>query len=515
LLQINILVNWKLGKLNKLTLKLKHHQKMKRYLPIALLFCLSFSHSHAQTTVKQDPALKQMVDEVSSQNIEAIVRKLVSFKTRNTLSDTTSATEGIGAARNWIKSEMEKYAAASGGRMKVEFDAFTQPAGGRIDKPTVLKNVLAILKGTDPTDNRIYVVSGHYDSRVTDVMNANAIEPGAVDDASGTAVSMEICRVMAKRSFPATIIFMSVPGEEQGLNGSAHIAKRAKDEKWNVDAMLNNDIVGNTHGMDNDLKDNTHVRVFSEGLPSIDLPSREDGKTLFGINQRTGASIVEPLTKADSIAARREIAVINGLISNGGENDSPSRQLARYIKETAERYVDQLDVKLVYRRDRFLRGGDQTSFQLNGFTAVRFTEMNEDFTHQHQDLRTEKGIVYGDLPEFADYNYIQKVARMNLSVLANLASAPASPQNVVVTTAELTNNTTLKWAAPTAGKKPVGYYVLMRETISPYWEKKFYVTGTEATLDYSKDNYLFAVQSVDADGHESLPIYPKPARGGR
>jgi hypothetical protein len=465
---------------------------MKRYLSIALLFCLTFSRSHAQTTIKQDPALKQMVDEVSSQNIEAIIRKLVSFKTRNTLSDTTSATEGIGAARNWIKSEMEKYAAASGGRMKVEFDAFTQPAGGRFDKPTVLKNVLAILKGTDPTDTRIYVVSGHYDSRVTDVMNANAVEPGAVDDASGTAVSMEICRVMAKRSFPATIIFMAVPGEEQGLNGSAHIAKRAKDEHWNVDAMLNNDIVGNTHGMDNDLKDNMHVRVFSEGIPSIDVAPR-----------------------GDTVAARRAALAINGLVGNGGENDSPSRQLARYIKETAERYVDQLDVKLVYRRDRFLRGGDQTSFQLNGFTAVRFTEMNEDFTHQHQDLRTEKGIVYGDLPEFADYNYIQKVARMNLSVLANLALAPASPQNVVVTTTELTNNTTLRWTAPAAGKKPVGYYILMRETISPYWEKKFYVTGTEATLDYSKDNYFFAVQSVDADGHESLPIYPKPLQRTR
>jgi hypothetical protein len=444
----------------------------------------------AQTTIRQDTGIKQMVDEVSSQNIEAIVRKLVSFKSRNTLSDTTSKTEGIGAARNWIKSEMEKYAAASGGRMKVEFDAFTQPAGGRIDKPTVLKNVLAILKGTDPTDTRIYIVSGHYDSRVTDVMNANAVEPGAVDDASGTAVSMEICRVMAKRTFPATIIFMTVPGEEQGLNGSAHIAKRAKDEKWNVDAMLNNDIVGNTHGMDNDLKDNMHLRVFSEGIPTIDA--------------------VTPRT--DSVNARRANAAISSMINNGGENDSPSRELARYIKETAERYVDQLDIKLIYRRDRFLRGGDHTSFQQQGFTAVRFTEMNEDFTHQHQDLRTEKGIVYGDLPEFADYNYIQKVARTNLSVLANLASAPSEPVNVGVTTSGLTNNTTLKWEAPKMGKKPAGYYILMRETISPYWEKKFYVTGTETTLDYSKDNYFFAVQSVDAEGHESLPIYPKPVR---
>src|SRR5476651_786813 len=331
---------------------------MKKHLLPALLLSLAGLCTQAQTTVKQDPGIKQMVDEVSDKNIEAIVRKLVSFKTRNTLSDTTSATEGIGAARNWIKAEMERYAAESGGRMKVEFDSFVQPAGGRFDKPTVLKNVLAILKGTDPTDNRIYVVSGHYDSRVTDVMNANAIEPGAVDDASGTAVSMELCRVMATRSFPATIIFMSVPGEEQGLNGSAHIAKRAKDEHWNVDAMLNNDIVGNTHGMENDLKDNTHVRVFSEGIPSTDAIPRND-----------------------SVAARRAATAISGFITNGGENESPSRQLARYIKETAERYVKDLDVKLIYRRDRFLRGGDQTSFQLNGFTAVRFTEMNEDFIH--------------------------------------------------------------------------------------------------------------------------------------
>jgi hypothetical protein len=441
----------------------------------------------AQTTIRQDAAIKQMVDEVSSKNIEAIVRKLVSFKSRNTISDTTSKTEGIGAARNWIKAEMEKYAAASNGRMKVEFDTFTQPAGGRIPKPTVLKNVLAILKGTDPTDTRVYVVSGHYDSRVTDVLNANAAEPGAVDDASGTAVSMEICRVMASRSFPATIIFMAVPGEEQGLNGSAHVAKRAKDEHWNIDAMLNNDIVGNTHGQDNDLKDNTHVRVFSEGIPSIDAVLRTD-------------------------TTRRVAAAISSLIGNGGENDSPSRQLARYIKETAERYVDQLDVKLIYRRDRFLRGGDQTSFQLQGFTAVRFTEMNEDFTHQHQDLRTEKGVVYGDLPEFADFNYTQKVARMNLSVLANLASAPVAPESVGVTTSGLTNNTTLRWQTPKTGKKPAGYYILMRETTSPFWEKKIFVTGNETTLGYSKDNYFFAVQSVDAEGHESLPIFPKPVR---
>ena len=443
---------------------------------IPAIFALQVS---AQTTIKQDAAIKQMVDEVSSKNIEANIRKLVSFKTRHTLSDTTSTTEGSGAARNWIKATLEKYALESRGRMVVQFDTFTQPKGERIDKPVKLKNVLAILKGTDPTDTRIYIVSGHYDSRVNDVMNPNAVEPGANDDASGTAVSMELARVMSTRSFPATIIFMSVVGEEQGLYGSTNVAKRAKDENWNVDAMLNNDIVGNTHGMETDLKDNRSVRVFSEGVPSV-----------AGGNAKQVAS----------------------LIGLGGENDSPSRELARYVKEIAERYVDQLDVKLIYRRDRYLRSGDHVPFLMQGFTAVRFTEMNEDFNRQHQDVRTANGVDYGDLPDFVDYNYVQKVARMNLSVLANLAMAPAEPQNVGVVTSDLTNKTVLKWDAPKTGKKPAGYYVLMRETISPYWQEKYYVTDTTATLDYSKDNYFFAVQSVDADGHESLPVFPKPIR---
>jgi hypothetical protein len=450
---------------------------MKYLLSIILLFFIL--QGNAQTVIKQDASIKQMVDEVSAKNIEATIRKLVSFKTRHTLSDTTSTTEGSGAARNWIKVEMEKYAAASNGRMTVQFDTFTQPKGEWVDKPIHLKNVLAILKGTDPNDTRIYIVSGHYDSRVSDVMNPNAVEPGANDDASGTAVSMELARVMAKRSFPATIIFMSVVGEEQGLYGSANVAKRAKAENWNIDAMLNNDIVGNTHGMETDLKDNRSVRVFSEGIPSI---------------------------------AAGNAKMVASLIALGGENDSPSRELARYIKEIGERYVDQLDVKLIYRRDRYLRGGDHTSFLLQGFTAVRFTEMNEDFNRQHQDIRTEKGVDYGDLPDFVDFNYVQKVARMNLSVLANLATAPAEPQNVGIVTSTLSNKTTLKWDVPKTGKKPAGYYVLMRETISPYWEKKYYVTDNTATLPYSKDNYLFAVQSVDADGHESLPVFPKPIR---
>ena len=442
---------------------------------ILLLSCFTLTAS-AQTVVKQDAAIKQMVDEVSNKNIEAIVRKLVSFKTRHTLSDTISKTEGIGAARNWIKAEYERYASASNGRMKVQFDAFIQPQGRRLSKNTPMKNVLAILKGTDTADHRVYIVSGHYDSRATKAMDSTSFAPGAVDDASGTAVSMELARVMARRSFPATIIFMAVVGEEQGLYGSTNVAKRAKAEGWQVDAMLNNDIVGNTYGMETGLKDNRSIRVFSDGVPTA--------------------------------ATEKEIAALKSL---GGENDSQSRQLARYAKEIGERYVEQLDVKLIYRTDRYLRGGDHLPFLEQGFTAVRFTEMNENFERQHQDVRKENGVDYGDLPDFADYDYTQKIARMNLSILANLALAPGQPQNVGVITSDLTNKTKLKWDAP-KGKAPVGYYVLMRETISPYWEKKFYVTDTNATIGYSKDNYLFAVQSVDAAGHESLPAYPKPVR---
>ncbi|RWY52245.1 M20/M25/M40 family metallo-hydrolase [Mucilaginibacter gilvus] len=442
---------------------------------ILLLSCLTLGAS-AQTVVKQDAAIKQMVDEVSNKNIEAIVRKLVSFKTRHTLSDTISKTEGIGAARNWIKAEYERYAAASNGRMKVQFDVFVQPQGRRLSKATTMKNVLAVLKGTDTSDHRVYIVSGHYDSRATKAMDSTSFAPGAVDDASGTAVSMELARVMAKRSFPATIIFMAVVGEEQGLYGSTNVAKRAKAEGWQIDAMLNNDIVGNTYGMETGLKDNRSIRVFSDGVPTA--------------------------------ATEKEIAALKSL---GGENDSQSRQLARYAKEVGERYVEQLDVKLIYRTDRYLRGGDHLPFLEQGITAVRFTEMNENFERQHQDVRKENGLDYGDLPDFADYDYTQKIARMNLSILANLASAPAQPQNVGVITSDLTNKTKLKWDAP-KGKAPAGYYVLMRETISPYWEKKFYVTDTNATIGYSKDNYLFAVQSVDAAGHESLPMGPKPVR---
>lgn len=448
---------------------------MKKVCTSVLLLFVGFLQ--AQTIVQKDSQIQTMVNQVSDKNIEALVRKLVSFQTRHTLSDTTSAKTGIGAARNWIKSELEKYALASGGRLQVSFDTFTQAADGRrILSPTVLKNVVAVLPGTDPHDTRIFIVSGHYDSRASDVLDAKTFAPGANDDASGTAVAMELARVMSTQKFNSTLVFVAMVGEEQGLYGATNLAKRAKEEKWNVAGMITNDIVGNTHGTETDLKDNRSVRIFSEGVSPVETSAQ---------------------------------AALRGNI--GSENDGSARQFARYLKEIGERYVDQLEVKLIFRKDRYLRGGDHTPFSQQGFAAIRITEMNEDFSRQHQNVRKENGVDYGDTPDFVDYAYTQKVARMNLSALANVALAPQEPQQVRLLTSELTNRTTLKWQAP-QGEKPKGYYVVMRETSDAFWQRKMFVSDTEITLNYSKDNYFFGVQSVDAEGHESLVVLPAPGR---
>ena len=448
-----------------------------KYLLISLFIFSAFSGYSQTVVIRQDQQIKKMVDEVSAQNIEMIVRKLVTFETRHSLSDTISTATGIGAARNWIKSELERYSNASGGRLKIEFDTFTQPADGRrIASPTVMKNVLGILPGTDPADDRVFIVSGHYDSRASDVNDSKIFAPGANDDASGTAAAMELARVMSQYKFNCTLIFVAMVAEEQGLYGAVNLAKRAKTEKWNLAGMITNDIIGNTYGMETGIKDNNSVRIFSEGVSVAESPEE---------------------------AARRA--------STGSENDGQARQFARYLKEIGERYVDQLNVKLIYRRDRYLRGGDHTPFSQLGFAGIRITEMNEDFDRQHQNVRKENGVDYGDLPDFVDYNYTQKVTRMNLASLANLALAPREPLNVGVVTSGLTNKTVLKWESP-VGEKPAGYYVVMRETTSPVWEKKFFITGNTAILNYSKDNYYFGVQSVDADGHESLVVIPKSVR---
>jgi len=450
---------------------------------LPLLPCLLPLAALAQPSVPQpaaDPAIQRLVNEISAKNLEADVRKMVSFGTRHTLSDTQSKKRGIGAARQYVFDEFKKYSKAGGGRMTVEMDTFLmKPDGKRVDKLTPMANVLATIPGTDPTDKRVFIMSGHLDSRVTDVMNRTADAPGANDDASGVAAVMEVARVLAGQKFPCTIKLVAVQGEEQGLLGAAHLAQRAKREGWNVVGVLNNDIVGNSKGYDPEITDTLHLRVFSEGVPANETP--------------------------EQARVRRQLS---------SENDAPSRQLARYAQTAAQRYVgaNGYAVLLEYRPDRFLRGGDHTPFNQQGYAAVRFTETNENFNHQHQDLRTENGIVYGDLPEFVDYRYLRRTAQVNLATLASLALAPAAPQKVEVLTAKLTNRTELRWQAPQGGPAPAGYIVLVRETSAPQWQQRFPISGTTADLGISKDNYIFGVVSVDAAGHESTPVLPVVGR---
>ena len=438
------------------------------------IFLIAFgTYTQAQTIVNRNQDIESMVKSVNKDSLKQYISTMVNFGTRSTLSDIKSKTRGIGAARNWVVAKFNQFAKQSDGRLTAFLDTTTfQPDGKRIDKATLLGNAVAILKGTDTNDKRVYVVSGHLDSRVTDVMNRTSDAPGANDDGSGVAGVIEAVRIMSKYKFSATIIFVAVSGEEQSLLGSGFMAAKAKKEGWNIDAMLNNDMIGSNNSSETQIIDNTRLRVFSEGLPSYELDKNAKAIRQFGL-----------------------------------ENDGKSRQLARYVKEVGERYVDQLEVKLIYRNDRFLRGGDHTPFVENGFPAVRITEMNENFDHQHQDLRTENGIRYGDLQEFMDFEYLRKNTAVNISVLANLAKAPSSPVEVKIDVKNLSNSSSLYWKAPTNGQVK-GYYVLMRETSSPIWEKKFFTTATELKIPYSKDNYLFAVQSVGKDDNESLPVVP-------
>jgi hypothetical protein len=426
-----------------------------------------------------DPAISAALQQVSPQRIQANIEMLVSFGTRSTLSaqedGSIAAGKGIGAAREWIKSEFERYSKDCGGCLEVMTDSFTEPPADRIPNPTPITNVYAVLKGADPENaKRIVLVTGHYDSRNSDTLDVHGDAPGANDDGSGTAVSLECARVLSKMKFPATIIFLTVAGEEQGLNGSRHFAKMAKDAGWDLEAVLNNDIVGGDKSAE---QDHSVVRVFSEGLPAA--------------------------------ASEQDIRRIRGL---GGENDSGSRQLARYITDLGRAYDVGVKPTLVFRLDRYLRGGDHYSFNQQGFSAVRFTEYREDFHHQHQNVRTENGIEYGDLPKFVDYDYVARVARLNAATLAALASAPAPPANVHLLTKDLENDSTITWdAAP--GGLAVGYEVVWRGTGSPEWEhSQNFGNVTRATLKLSKDNVIFAVRAVDKAGHRSLPVVPVPER---
>ena len=425
---------------------------------------------------KPDPEISRMIKEVSAKNIEASIRKLVSFGTRNTLSEQDNPTRGIGAARDWIFAEFQRINAACGNCMNVEKQSFLQQKANRIPEPTTLTNVIATLRGTtDP--ERMYVVSGHYDSMCTSPTDSKCDAPGANDDASGTAAVIELARVMSKRKFDATIVFMTVPGEEQGLLGAAYFAQQAVDKKMAIEGMFTNDIVGGVTTQKNSPNRN-RVRVFSEGVPSNET------------EQQAGT--------------RRSV---------GGENDSTSRQLARYVKEQGDRYLKNFRVWMIYRRDRYLRGGDHIPFLERGFPAARITEVDEDYTHQHQNVRTEGGVFYGDTPEFVDFEYTANVTRVNLIALASLASAPAKPKNVAIVTTRLTNDTELKWDANTDADL-AGYEIVWRDTTSAEWTDATFVGNVTGFVmkARSKDNYFFGVRAVDKAGNKSPVVYPRPVR---
>ena len=447
---------------------------------ILFVFAASLNTVAAQTrpkpVVRRNAAIANIVRDIDARNIEATIRKLVSFGTRNTLSEQNDPNRGIGAARDWLYSEFLKAAARSSGRMTVEKQSYEQQKAQRVPQPTIITNILATLKGSQPeAADRIYVVSGHYDSMCTSPTDAKCDAPGANDDASGTAAVLEMARVMARYEFDATIVFMAVAGEEQSLLGSTHFAQQAKEKNWNVDAMFTNDIIGNTLG-GNGVRDRGTVRVFSEGVPSNETPAEA--------------------------TTRRSV---------GGENDSASRQLARYIREMSERYVPQMKVMLVYRRDRYGRGGDHIPFLERSYPAVRFTEVNEEFRHQHQNVRVENGVQYGDLPQFVDFAYVANVARVNAAALASLAWAPSRPKSVVILTARLSNDTDLKWE-PNKEPDLAGYEIVWRDTISPVWTNSKPVGNvTSFTIKgMSKDNFFFGVRAIDKDGNRSPVSYPKP-----
>jgi hypothetical protein len=421
--------------------------------------------------------VREMLNDVSSRNIQRTIGKLVSFGTRHTLSSQTDPNRGIGAATEWVYEQLQQDAAASGGRMTVEKQTFIQPVGPRIPAPTPITNVIATLHGSQPAStDRMYVVSGHIDSRVTDVLNGTSDAPGADDDASGVAGVLELARVMSKHEFDATIVFAVFSGEEQGTFGSINYASRLKAAGANVAGMFSNDIIGNTLGQ-NGVRDHRDLRVFAEGPSPQETPAQA--------------------------STRRTM---------GGENDSPPRELARFVREAAQAAVPNMNVWIIYRRDRFLRGTDDGPFLDRGYPGLRMTEPNEDYRHEHQDVREENGVLFGDRLEFVDFDYVENVAKVNLAALAALANGPAAPTGVKVEAATLTVDTTLTWQ-PNSEPDLAGYEIVYRDTNAPYWQHTIPVGNVTGftVKGITKDNFLFGVRAVDKDGNRSVVTFPVPA----
>jgi hypothetical protein len=424
-----------------------------------------------------DPELHALLRQVDPERIKATILRLVQFGTRHTASSQTDPERGIGAATNWVFEQLQAAAAPSGGRMTVERQTFVQPVSPQIPVPTTITNVIATLKGT-ASPERFYVITGHLDSRVTDVLDFTSDAPGADDDASGVAVVLELARLFATHQFPGTVVLATVAGEEQGLYGSAHLAAQLKAANRDVQGMFSNDIVGASQAFDGTRPDPFSVRLFVEGVPT----------------DVTAAGIAT-------------------LQATGGENDGVTHQLARFVTSVAPASLTGMNIRVIWRRDRYLRGSDHLSFQAQGWPAARITEPRENFNHEHRDVAVVNGVQNGDLPEFVDFGYVARVARVNGAALWALATNPGTPKNLQIHTAPPpgyagTNLTTLTWDA---SPEPdlAGYEVVMRETTSPDWTSSIPVgTVTTVTLNISKDNVQFGLRAVDRAGRRSPAAFP-------
>jgi hypothetical protein len=424
------------------------------------------------------PELRALLREVDPARIQATVLRLTQFGTRHTASSQTDSVRGIGAATAWVAGQMQAIAATSSGRMTVQQQTFVQPISNRIPVPTTITNVIATLQGT-ASPERLYVVTGHLDSRVTDVLDFTSDAPGADDDGSGVAVVLELARIFATRQFAGTLVFATVAGEEQGLYGSTFMAAQLKAAGADVQGMFSNDIVGASQAWDGTRPDPQTVRLFVEGIP-----------TAVTSNQ------------------------ISTMQAVGGENDGLSHQLGRFVQEAAPFDLTGMNIRLIWRRDRYLRASDHVSFQGQGYPAARFTEPRENFNHEHQNTQVVNGVQLGDLIQFVDFDYIARVAKVNGAALWNLATAPGTPKNMKIhATAPVnfsgTNTTTLTWNANPESNL-AGYEVVMRETTSPDWTDAIDVGNvTTVTLDISKDNLQFGLRAVDTAGNRSPVAFPQ------
>jgi hypothetical protein len=422
--------------------------------------------------------LRAALDEIDAGRIEATIQKLVSFGTRHTASSQTDPVRGIGAATAWVFAQMQEFAAASNGNMTVQKQTFVQPVSSRIPVPTTITNVIATLQGT-ASPQRYYVVTGHLDSRVTDVLDFTSDAPGADDDGSGVALVMELARVFATRQFPGTLVFATVAGEEQGLYGSTFMAQQMKAAGADVQGMFSNDIVGASQAWDGTKPDPHTVRLFLEGIPTA--------------------------------ATANQIALMQSV---GGENDGATRQLGRFVTEAASHELTGMNVRVIWRRDRYLRGSDHLSFQGQGYPAARFTEPRENFNHEHQNTQVVNGVQLGDLIEFVDFDYIARVAKVNGAALWALATGPSTPKNAQIHTTPPgtfsgTNLSTLQWN-PNPEADLAGYEIVMRETTAAEWTSAIDVGNvTTVTLDISKDNVQFGIRAVNQAGHRSPAAFPQ------